>query len=833
MAFKQPAQSAQRKRNLVPVALVLEPSASCDHILAPYCTAVISALQALHPQTQLVLTAVTPSSHAIPLNPFLPPAAFLAALPSFVRRPARPASTLWRSTTGLLRAIKLARRRLLEGGLAGAGGEGRGQLPKYVVVVSATDVQNLGGDEVWLEDDDHAETWESVAKNFTRGPHCTTLFSLISLGHTPNLEAFWKESCGRFPPNLIYNSTAPPPSSGVSFPLVSPSHACFLIGFYNSNNRSSSQATAAPSPAANANKRAAPPDAATANKKAKPNPPTLPGTSMSPQLANANLATKPPVPPNPSRTPAQPLANLQTSPNLQPKPSPAMPTLPGGALTNENLQQYINDMKTAARNAGRPPPSQSEIQAAALAVYANGSVPPRNGSGAPGSTGPSSQPLPRSTPKPDAPAPLLPLNQMTAQQMNALPQLPQEMRVKIETHLASVRQKVKNGEMNHDEATSQIGKLQEYANRARYDIASKKQAAEAAAAAPTTGDNSHGQGLGLNIPLAPGLQSAAPPPSPNRQPAQQPQRPAPPPRQDSNNNPLCWRGSISWAFSSNETGGAPAEFTMYCQAAPMQASAVRDLAGVKFPSSFRISQLVQIKMQALQAMAHEHTLPAITITPIPADILPKELQDKQRQTSGGHTNEQLYTMLASSIEARSNCGIVRFSGTPNGLVLVAIPGQAKLLGLVFTKISLPEAWNKAGGATNDLSSLNPQHQRTPSQQPSFLPPPQQQQQQQPPVQRPTSAQSGMFSSPVPFNLQLPPQPQQPGSAQPPSSTMYGTPSQIQHQAMPMFVPMAQQQQQPPQHPPPPPMDTSVAGMDFAELQRLLGPEQFAAIMSGV
>lgn len=166
------------------------------------------------------MTCVAPSSHAVPLNPFLPPAAFLAALPSFTRRPARPASTLWRSTTGLLRAIRIARRRLIEGALAGAGGEGRGQLPKYVVVISGTDIENVGGgDDVWFEDDDQNEPWESFAKSFSRvscrqasfgsmcpppttdsgssnltqGQHCTTLFSLISLGHTPHLEGFWKE----------------------------------------------------------------------------------------------------------------------------------------------------------------------------------------------------------------------------------------------------------------------------------------------------------------------------------------------------------------------------------------------------------------------------------------------------------------------------------------------------------------------------------------------------------------------------------------------------------------------------------------------------------------
>lgn len=117
---------------------------------------------------QLLFSAIVPSSLATPLNPFLPPAAFLAALPSFTRQPARPASTLWRSTTGLLRAIRTARRRLVEGPLAGAGGEGKAQLPKYVVVISATDVENMGGDEVWLEDDDQGETWESFAKTFTR-----------------------------------------------------------------------------------------------------------------------------------------------------------------------------------------------------------------------------------------------------------------------------------------------------------------------------------------------------------------------------------------------------------------------------------------------------------------------------------------------------------------------------------------------------------------------------------------------------------------------------------------------------------------------------------------
>ncbi|GAA5832284.1 hypothetical protein JCM11251_004307 [Rhodosporidiobolus azoricus] len=798
-----------RKKNTVPVALVLEPSPACEQLLTAYCSSVITSLQTLHPQTQLVFTAVTPSSHAIALNPFLPPAAFLAALPSFIRRPARPTSTIWRSTTGLLRAIKLARRRLLEGQLAGAGGEGKGQLPKYVVVISGTDVENMGGDEVWLEDDDQKETWESVAKNFTRGQHCTTLFSLISLGHTPNLETFWRESSGKFPPNLVYNSLGTPPSSGFTFPLLSPSHAALLIGFYNNNARNSSQTNGgAPSPAGTSNKRAAPPDPAQVNKKVKPNPPTMPGTSVSPQLANASLANRQqPTPPNPSR-------NL-APPNGSPQIGQQKPPLATGPLNNENIQQYINDMKAAAARNGQPPPTAAEIQAAALNAYRNGSL-----SNAPGGPGP------RGTPRMNNPA-LSPAlgGAGVGGPAPGTPQLPPDMKMKIEMHLTAIKSRVAKGELSSEEAASQVKRLQEFANQARQQMVSQQQ---------QNGNANQGQGLGLNIPLAPGLVQQQPPQQQHQQQNRGPQQQQPQPqRQDfgeSNRPKTIWRGPISFAFLDN-AGSGTAEYTMYCQAAPLQQSAVADLANVKLPPSFRISSLVRIKMPALQQIAAEHTLPAINITPIPAEVLPKELRDKQTLQSGGHSNEALYSMLSASIESRSTCGIVRFSGTPHGLVLVAVPNQSKILGLVFTKIPLPEAWTKQNDASAPVNAppqqqQQQQHQRVPSQQ-SQLPP------------RPPSAQSGMFSSPVPFNLTLPNQQSQAsGSAQLPPAPSFTTPipapqsftpQPAQHFNLQPPPPPVQQQQQPPPGFP----DGGIAGMDFAELQRLLGPEQFAAIMSGV
>ncbi|CEQ38905.1 SPOSA6832_00397, partial [Sporobolomyces salmonicolor] len=716
-------------------------------------TAPLSSPERLVPQ--LLITCVTPTSHAIPINPFLPPSAFLSALPSFIRKPARPASTLWQSSTGMLRAIKLARQRLVDGALAGAGGEGRAQLPKYVVVISGTDVENAPGDEFWPEDDEGEDKWESVAKTFTRGQHLTTLFSLISLGSTPNLEAFWQASSAKFPPHLIYNSTAQTPAPGLNFPLLSTSHACFLIGFHNAN-RPTQQPTAAASTSqpvqgatpTSSTKRPAPssPIVSTATKKSKANPPSVPPSTSPPQPAAAFLtgnaiSKQQPTPPNSFRSSVQPPTTIQQSP-LQRTNSPAMLALPGG-LTNESLQQYINDMKASAARAGQPPPTAQDIQAAAMTAYTNAQ---RSGS-----TGTQLQPLPQVTPRSTSAS--LPQQQQQAQQtppqlnqaqINALPPIPADTKAKIEAHLNTIRQRVTSGAMSQEEAATQVRRLQDLANQCVFCcIGELAERANALA--------NQGQGLGLNIPIAPpqrphSRQPSLQPPAPN--PATLPQQNLPQPPQparrdssDGNRPRTIWRGAISWAF--NEGSGARSEYTMYCSAAPMQASAVRDLyvsgvsfllengtsltsgsnvysADVKLPTSFKISSLTQIKMQALQELANKHTLPAISIVPIPSSALPQELRDRQ---GSQHNNEALYTMFAQSMEHRSNCGVVRFPGTPNGLVLVAVPKQDKLLGIVFSKIALPAEWaQQPGTSSSSTPSTGPRSRSSSQQQPQPQPP---------------------------------------------------------------------------------------------------------------
>ncbi|EGU13267.1 Chromatin modification-related protein EAF3 [Rhodotorula toruloides ATCC 204091] len=766
----------------------------------------------------LLVSCVVPSAHALPLNPFLPPEAFLSALPTYVRHSNRSSTSLWRSSTGLLRAIRLARRRLVEGSLAGAGGEGRAQLPKYVVVITADDIENMGGDEVWLEDDDQGETWESFAKNFTRGPHCTTLFSLISFSYTPNLEAFWKESSGRFPANLVYNSLSPPLNTAFSFPLLSPSHACFLIGFYNNNARpplASQPSSGTPSPA-NTAKRPAPPDATAANKKAKPNPPI----SASPQLPSAKPI---PTPPNPSRTPVQVAAALQSSPPLAAKPSPnlALSHLPLN-VNMENVEQFIEEVKAAAARAGKPPPSAADLQAIALAAYNNvknvtrqtpSSTATASSTITPATTAPSQTPSTTNTTPRATPTQFPPLNQMTRAQIDALPQIPVDMRAKIEATLEGIRRKVERGQLTQEQAHMQVKQLQELANQQRLRLAQHQAASEHAA------NGSSGQGLGLNIPVAA---------SSTVQPAQQ----QPPPLQRKDSQRVIWRGPISWAFSDASGGPKKTELTVFTSAVPMQQSAVKDLAEVKLPQIFRVSNFMQIKIAALQELANKHTLPAISMIPIPSSNMPQDLRDKQAAAPGGHSNESLYRMFAESLETRQNCGIVRFSGTPNGLVLVPVPGQSKLIGLVFAKIPLPEAWFKRD------ESVAQARQQQQQQQPKPTPAP------QPPQQ---NASTGMFSSPVAFNLQLPTsmpsQSQQPApfaTSQAPPQLYTPAPTQpfTLQQPPPANVQRQPQPQPQPQAPPPPQMQQQIptgeiAGMGFAELQQLLGPEQFAQIMSGL
>ncbi len=81
-------------------------------------------------------------------------------------------------------------------------------------------------------------------------------------------------------------------------------------------------------------------------------------------------------------------------------------------------------------------------------------------------------------------------------------------------------------------------------------------------------------------------------------------------------------------------------------------------SGVKFQQAWRILSLVQIRMSSLQKLAQEHTLPALSLTPLPSEALPKELRDRQRAVPGVESNEGLFRMFSESMETRQNVSFV-------------------------------------------------------------------------------------------------------------------------------------------------------------------------------
>lgn len=182
--------------------------------------------------------------------------------------------------------------------------------------------------------------------------------------------------------------------------------------------------------------------------------------------------------------------------------------------------------------------------------------------------------------------------------------------------------------------------------------------------------------------------------NPNRRPPSQPQNPnsyppqpsgayqnspsyasaphlPPPPPQAETPSAVIWRGPISWTIGGDAVTPKK-EIVVYCQASPLQSSAIRDLfvlvlpsypplahpfrrsAEVQFPTAWRIAGLVPMQMSTLQDLANKHTLPAVQIKPIPNEQLPKELREKQSAAGGGSGNEELYGMFAKSMEHRGS-----------------------------------------------------------------------------------------------------------------------------------------------------------------------------------
>ncbi|KAI5478443.1 hypothetical protein MNV49_005084 [Pseudohyphozyma bogoriensis] len=695
---------------------------------------------------------------------------------------------------------------------------------------SGSQITGGPGDDLWLEDEEEQENWESLSKGFTQGEHATTLFSVISLNPTPNLEAFWRETSAKFPQNLVFSSLAPPPGVSFQFPLFAASHACFLVGFYNSRAQQpppqvagatpQTSAVSTPQPA-NAGKRVAANDQNSANKKQKTANPTPSVASGAPAVPNAQippgLPGKPGEPPS-SKAQSQILALAQaqaaalaqrqasnpnpgTSPTINASPNPSQPgstprrpdvPLPPGIAT-ENLQQYINDMKLAtSRQPGAQPNPATMGQPAFSAPppqpanFATGQQPnqaqvhqqnlqqaqqqllqaQQAAQQQAGQAGQQNRPLPNVPPVPRLPPPF---QHLTPAQIDRLPPIPEDMKAKIEAHMLEIRNRVGSGQLKNEEAQDQVKRLQDLANSHRVQLAQKQMAAahalqqaQQAQQAQQNGNNpNQGQAQNQTRPRNPSQPQGQPFPNApaGQQPSQQQQQfqqqqqqqfanqpqgqlqnpPQPPQPQRANSGPVhgapMWNGPIVWQIN-DPAKGFKQECVVYCQAAPMQESAIRDLAEITFPQALRISSLIPLQMNALQELAVKHTLPAVTIKAVPDERLGKEIKDRLGQMSGGRGNEEMYKLFAQSMEARSEVGLIKFPVAKTGIVMVSMPKRSNFIGIVFTKIPIPDEWLalEANARANQPGLPLQQNQPPPPfQQPPMMqqqPQPQQQQQQQ-------------------------------------------------------------------------------------------------------
>lgn len=109
------------------------------------------------------------------------------------------------------------------------------------------------------------------------------------------------------------------------------------------------------------------------------------------------------------------------------------------------------------------------------------------------------------------------------------------------------------------------------------------------------------------------------------------------------------------AASSERSGRAVRLAESKCEVCSLPDRPIElDSTGVKFQQAWRILSLVQIRMSSLQKLAQEHTLPALSLTPLASESLPKELRDRQKAVPGVESNEGLFRMFSESMETRQN-----------------------------------------------------------------------------------------------------------------------------------------------------------------------------------
>ena len=116
-----------------------------------------------------------------------------------------------------------------------------------------------------------------------------------------------------------------------------------------------------------------------------------------------------------------------------------------------------------------------------------------------------------------------------------------------------------------------------------------------------------------------------------------------------------------------------------------------------------VSSIYPMGMQDLQKYATDHKIQVIQFGRASAPFVESMGMSAQQ-------NDTLYQLLAKNLEGKQSVGVVKLPGTNRGIVIVSLPQQSKLVGLVFVTTPLPPKTPASGQPRQGAPTMQQQQQ---------------------------------------------------------------------------------------------------------------------------
>lgn len=183
-----------------------------------------------------------------------------------------------------------------------------------------------------------------------------------------------------------------------------------------------------------------------------------------------------------------------------------------------------------------------------------------------------------------------------------------------------------------------------------------------------------------------------------------------------NRSSPVWSGPIQWSLVDPQTK-QKRELAFYVDAVPMRSNATVELVNLQWPAVLEIAHISGMPMSDLQKYASDNRIQVIQLQKASPTVV------EQKGMSQGQ-NDSLYKLLAKSLEDKSSVATIKLPaiGQNRGIVVVALPGQGKLVGLLFLHANLP-ARTSSGTNESSQQSMQKGPHRTPGYSSQPLPSP--------------------------------------------------------------------------------------------------------------